>query len=269
MSTDKDPLRSTHETLALIADKLAVERRTNSDVAAPETPTTPIVVPEPPPAAAAPQPEMPAAAAPPEPTPSGAPISSPPPAAAAPAPVPAAESVAIAPLKNMWQRQPVRDAVLTYFPMAIAVMSLGLSIYQGFLFHESIDIMQRNVARGEYIRTCRDIIETYFQVKQRVGVLMPVADRGNVAGASRVTEVNRLDAQAAIAKFGGLGTYLANFQDPGTRARYTELTRTLAGIMDTARTTQLTEIDKLFAPADKLFSQMNDDCARQSRAMRM
>jgi hypothetical protein len=96
---------------------------------------------------------------------------------------------------------------------------------------------------------------------------MPTPDRGNVAGASRVSEASRLDAQAAIAKFGGLGTYLANFQDAGTRARYTELTKLLSDIYDNARNTPLANIDRVFAPADKLFSQMNDDCARLSRTM--
>jgi len=159
--------------------------------------------------------------------------------------------------------------MLTYFPMLIAVLSIGMSVYQGYLFNQSIDVMQRNVARGEYIRTCREIIETYFQVKQKVGVLMPAADRGNIAGASRVTENNRLEAQAAIAKFGGLGTYLANFQDAGTRARYTDLTKTLTGVMENARNVQLADIDKLFAPAEKLFALMNEDCARLARAIRM
>jgi hypothetical protein len=166
--------------------------------------------------------------------------------------------------------------LITYFPMLIAIISLGMSIFQGYLFHRSIDLSQRsldlverNVARGEYIRTCREVIETYFQVKQKVSALMPAADRSNVVGASRITEAHRLDAQAAIAKFGGLGTYLANFQDPGTRARYTDLTRTLSGIMDSARTTQLTDLDKLFEPADKLFASMNDDCVRLARTMRL
>jgi len=170
----------------------------------------------------------------------------------------------------------LRTALLTYFPMLIAVMSLGMSIFQGLLFERSIelsqrsiDLLERNVARGEYIRTCREAIETYFQVKQKVSVLMPAADRSNVVGASRVTEASRLDAQAAIAKFGGLGTYLANFQDPGTRARYTELTRTLTGIFENARTTPLAEIDKTFEPADKLFTSMNDDCVRLARTMRL
>lgn len=161
----------------------------------------------------------------------------------------------------------MNSLVTTYLPIAIALFSLGLSLYQGMLFRESIDIMQRNVARGEYARTCREIIETYFQIKPRIGALMQTPDRGNVAGASRVSEANRLEAQAAIAKFGGLGTYLANFQDAGTRARYTELTKLLSGIYDNARNTPVADIDRVFTPADRLFGQMNDDCARLARAM--
>jgi hypothetical protein len=165
--------------------------------------------------------------------------------------------------------RPLRNAVITYFPMFIATLSLILSIYQGYLFHASIGLMEKNVARGEYIRTCREIIESYFLVKQKVGVLMPAADRSNIVGASRVTENNRLEAQAAVARFGGLGTYLANFQDEATRARYTNLTRTLTSIVENAKNTQLSDIDKLFEPADKIFATMNDDCVKLSRAMRM
>jgi hypothetical protein len=163
----------------------------------------------------------------------------------------------------------LRTAVLTYFPMFIATLSLLLSIYQGYLFHASIDLMEKNVARGEYTRTCREIITTYFDLKQKVAALMPAADRGNIAGASRVSENSRLEAQATVAKFGGLGTYLANFQTDATRASYTDLTRTLGKIVEQARTTQLADIDKLFEPADKLFAAMNEDCVRLSRAMRM
>lgn len=175
-----------------------------------------------------------------------------------------------------WPEPAVRTALVTYFPMLIAILSLGISIFQGYLFHRSIelsqrslDLLERNVARGEYIRTCREVIETYFQVKQKVSALMPAADRGNVAGASRVTEAHRVEAQAAVARFGGLGTYLANFQDPGTRARYTDLTRTLSGIVEHARSAPLVDIDKLFAPADELFATMNDDCVRLARTMRL
>jgi hypothetical protein len=170
-----------------------------------------------------------------------------------------------------------RNVLVIYFPMLIAIISLGMSIYQGYLFQRSIelsqrslDLVERNVARGEFMRTCRELSETFFELRPKIGVLMPTPDRGNVAGASRVSEHSRLEAQAVIARFGGLGTYLANFsQDPGTRARYTQMTRTLTGIMDSARTTPLTDLDKLFEPADKLFTTMNDDCVRMARTTRL
>ena len=147
-----------------------------------------------------------------------------------------------------------RSVVTTYFPMLIAVLALAAAIYQGYLFHAGLDVLQRNVQRGDYLRACRDLIESYYAVKQKVSVLMPAVDRSNVAGASRVTENNRIEAQAAVARFGALSNYLAAVQDPGTRARYAELMRTLSGTIDTARMTQLAEIDKMFEPADKLFA---------------
>jgi len=159
------------------------------------------------------------------------------------------------------------STIAIYLAVTIALCSLGLTIYQGMLFRQGIETLQRADARSEYARACRAIISAYFQIKPKIGALMPAPDRSNVAGASRISETSRVEAQAAIARFGGLGTYLANFQDAGTRARYTELTKLLTGIYDNARTTPLAEIDRVFAPADKLFGQMNDDCARLSRAM--
>jgi hypothetical protein len=97
---------------------------------------------------------------------------------------------------------------------------------------------------------------------------MSAADRSNVAGASRVSETQRLDAQAAIARFTGLGQYLAGFQDAAARARYLELTRQLATIADTARATPLSDIDKLFEPAEKSFAAVSEDCARLARPPR-
>lgn len=163
----------------------------------------------------------------------------------------------------------VGSVATTYFLMIVAVLALAAAVYQAYVFHAGLDAVRRAVARSDYARACRDLVDSYYTVKQKVGVLMPAADRSNVAGASRVTEYNRLEAQAAVARFGALGTYLAAVQDPGTRARYTELMRTLAGAVETARTTQLTDIDKLFEPADKLFGVMNDDCTRLSQPSRL
>jgi hypothetical protein len=233
----------------------------------PAAPTPEPVASIPDPSAATPAPEQPAIA------PSRA-AGEPQTSAAQPEPMP------VPPSQDSPARQSestTRNVLIVYFPMLIAIMSLGMSTYQGYLFQRSIelsqrslDLVERNVARGEFMRTCRELSETYFEIRPKIGVLMPTPDRGNVAGASRVSEHSRLEAQAVVARFGGLGTYLANFSpDPGTRARYTQLTRTLTGILDSARTTPLTELEKLFEPADKLFTTMNDDCVRLARTTRL
>ncbi len=161
-----------------------------------------------------------------------------------------------------------RSSFLTWFFALVATIAIGVALYQGYLFHRTTEAMEKNVARTEISRTCRDIVGAYFEVKQKLSVLMPAADRGNIAGASRVTEANRLEAQAAITKFGGLSAYLANYQDVSARVRYSELTRALNGVMDVARTTPLTDLDRVFAPADKIFSSLNDDCVKTSSALR-
>ena len=161
-----------------------------------------------------------------------------------------------------------RSGFLTWFFALIATIAIGVSLYQGYLFHRTTDTIEKNVTRTEITRTCRDIVGAYFEVKQKMSVLMPAADRGNIAGASRVTEANRLEAQAAITKFSGLSAYLANYQDVSAQVRYAELTRALNGIMDVARTTPLTDLDRVFGPADKIFSSLNDDCVKTSSALR-
>lgn len=156
----------------------------------------------------------------------------------------------------------------TWIITAIAVLSLGVMSYQTYVFQRGIAAMENNAARGQFVVACRDSIGSYYDARQKISVLMPAADRGNVAGASRVTEFNRLEAQASIAKLSSIVSYLASFQDPGTRVRYTELTRSLNGVMDVARTTPLSDIDRIFSPADKLFAGMNEDCARLSQSAR-
>ena len=49
----------------------------------------------------------------------------------------------------------IRTAVVTYFPMFIAVLSLVTSIYNGYLNNKFVDIIQRNFGRTEYLRTCK------------------------------------------------------------------------------------------------------------------
>lgn len=143
----------------------------------------------------------------------------------------------------------LRSALLLYFPMFIATLSVISSLYQAYLFTRSINIAQQNVARSEYLRTCSAIIDTYFQIKLAVA------------------QGPRTDAANLVGKFGALGTYLANFQDDAVRARYTDLTTELGAIA--AQPPAGPKIEDRFEKADRLFTQMNDDCARLAQVVRM
>ena len=153
----------------------------------------------------------------------------------------------------------VHTTLVTYFPMLIAILSVLSSIYQGYLFAHSNDLIQRNVLRSEYLRTCREIIDTYFQIKLAVTQL---ADAGRGANRSETNEAANLTG-----KFGALGTYLANFQDEEIRVRYTQLARELSRLVATAR--EPGDAAKRFDVADSLFAQMNEDCVRLAQVIRM
>src|SRR5688572_5825395 len=96
----------------------------------------------------------------------------------------------------------VRTILMTYFPMFIATLSLVTSIYNGYLNALFVDLIQRNVTRMDYMRTCKEVIDAYFQVKLRATVIS--RNRGN-AGAGDVMTAEQIEGANAIAKMGALG----------------------------------------------------------------
>jgi hypothetical protein len=158
----------------------------------------------------------------------------------------------------------IRTAVVTYFPMFIAVLSLVTSIYNGYLNGKFVDIIQRNFGRTEYLRTCKEIIDAYFQVKFRAGLVSESSDRDR---AGRVTSAAaaQIDAAGAASKFAALGTYLANLRDEPTRQQYTQLSWDLDKVVREAAKVSPVELNKLFEPADRLFSDMNNDCVKTAQ----
>src|SRR6185503_14790590 len=110
------------------------------------------------------------------------------------------------------QREKIRVTLVTFFPMFIATLSLMAAIFNGYLNSRFIDIIQRNVGRSEYMRTCKEAIDAYFQVKFRAGVLAQSASAAP-APASAAPTPAAVDAANAVAKFAALGTYLANLRD--------------------------------------------------------
>ena len=155
----------------------------------------------------------------------------------------------------------VRAVLLAYFPMFIATLSLVTSIFNGFLNARFVTIIESNLGRGEYLRTCRDAIDAYFQVKFRAGVISR-----NAANASNTAPPNmspdQVDGANAVARMAALGTYLANLRGESVRERYTELSIAVENAINAARHTPPAEIDKLFEPADRIFAELNADCVK-------
>jgi hypothetical protein len=145
----------------------------------------------------------------------------------------------------------LRTAVIVFFPMFIAALSLVTSIYNGYLNNKFVTLIQGNVGRVEYLRTCRDIIDAYFQVKLRTDLL-------------RADPVARADALNAVAKFGALGTYLANLRNEDIRREYTHLTWELDAIAK--RALDGAAADDQFAKADGMFSKLNEDCIKSAQS---
>ena len=155
----------------------------------------------------------------------------------------------------------IRPLMITFFPMFIAVLSLLTSIYNGYLNNRFVDLIENNVSRLEYMRTCKEIIDAYFVVKVRAGGI------ATTTGPER--ERVGLSAAEAAAKFGALGTYLANLRDEATRERYTRLTSTIDSIVAEARKGAATDMSKSVAAADREFGALNEDCVRSAKAQRL
>jgi len=154
--------------------------------------------------------------------------------------------------------------VITFFPMFIATLSLVTSIYNGYLNNRFVDLIQRNLGRAEYMRTCKETIDAYFQIKFKAGLLSASGERER-AGTAQSAAGEQIDAAAAVNKFAALGTYLANLRDEVIRVRYTELVRTLEKAVAEARRTPPGELDRVFEGADRIFTELNNDCVKSAK----
>lgn len=160
----------------------------------------------------------------------------------------------------MSDRAPDRPPTLTLVTLAIALLSLSTAVYQGWLQTRNLEVVQRDLARRELIRSCKDVIEAYFEAKLRIGRVAALGAEGGSAPASAARDA----AAVAVGRIGALGTYLANFQGEAARGRYTALTRALEAAAGAAETGAVAR-DRLFEAADGLFYGMNEDCVRSVR----
>jgi hypothetical protein len=152
----------------------------------------------------------------------------------------------------------IRTAIVVYFPMFIAALSLVTSIYNGYLNSRFVDFIQHNLARGESLRTCKEILEAHAQVELRARILSQVGQR---SGASTELTAARNEADTALIKYVSLATYLANLR-PEARERYTQLSLALEKVLNDAPQIPEAEVKKRLDQTEQMFSGMNDDCVR-------
>lgn len=164
--------------------------------------------------------------------------------------------------------EPVRRSganTLAYISFFVAALSLLTSVYQGYLNTRFVEVVQSNVSRAETARTCKDLIDAFFQFKFKTGEYLIAIERERNAAAPAVIAAEA-SARNAVSRFGALGTYLANFQGEKKREQYTQLTWELERVVRAAATTPATDAAKLYEKADTMFGAMNDDCVRSATA---
>jgi hypothetical protein len=141
---------------------------------------------------------------------------------------------------------------LALVSVVIALLSLVASVVQNVNYLRSIDSMQRNILRTESLRTCRDLIDTFFRFRLKAEAVQLSGSAG----------MNGAELKALAYQFGGLGTFLANFHPDAARARYSALAWQLNTIAEKAGSLPKDAFDALFVEADRQFATINDDCVK-------
>jgi hypothetical protein len=159
-----------------------------------------------------------------------------------------------------------RAAAVIYFPMFIATLSLVTSIYNGYLNNRFVELIQENLGRTEAMHTCKDVIDAYFQVKFRAGIVSENGARERATGTPVPgAAAAQIEALNAVNKVGALGTYLANLSNERARDHYTRLTEELEKIAKEAPRLAPADLNSRFGAADELFSGMNSDCVKSAK----
>ncbi len=143
-------------------------------------------------------------------------------------------------------------------PLAIAILSLVSSIYQSWNYARNIESAQRNVLRAESLRTCRDVIDVFFLFRLKSEEAQTMREAAN--------PMLQAELKAIVYKFGGFGTFLANFQDEAARVRYTELSWDMLYLAENTVKMSKEEFAKRFAKVDGNFGKLNEDCVRAAQS---
>lgn len=144
---------------------------------------------------------------------------------------------------------------LPVIALTVSLLSLLSSGFQSWNYARNIESVQRNVLRAENLRTCKEIIDVFFQLRLK-------SEEANHAAA----ENSALELKSLAYRFGALGTFLANFRDEPVRLRYTQLSWELLRIANQAATMPKAEFDASFAKVDAIFTELNNDCVKSAQS---
>jgi hypothetical protein len=147
---------------------------------------------------------------------------------------------------------------LIILPLIIAGLTLVSQSFQSINYARNIESAQRNVLRAEALKTCRDIIDVFFQFRLK-------AEEANHRQAASSPMLGA-EMKALVYRFSAYGTFLANFQDESTRTRYTELTWELNTIAEGAASLTAADFSRRFAAVDERFGKLNEDCVKAAQA---
>lgn len=157
------------------------------------------------------------------------------------------------------------NAALPLISLIIAGLSLAATIAQTYNYRRNIESIQKNVLRAENLRSCKEVIEVFFDFRLKLEQLNATASgQGSAAGQGSSTDAARLALKSVVYKFGAAGTFLANFAPETARARYAALAWDMLDIVDKAGTFEIGQFETRFARIDDAFSAMNSDCVRSA-----
>jgi hypothetical protein len=158
-----------------------------------------------------------------------------------------------------------RRSWLMWFPLGIAALSLVSSIFQSVNYSRQIESAQRNVLRVENLKTCKEVIEVFFQFRLKAEEANRLAVVLRETGKS-ADDATAIELKSRVYKFGALSTFLANFRDEDTRYRYTQLSWELLSVGEKASKVSADEFTRIFNALDKSFDAFNQDCVKSAQS---
>jgi hypothetical protein len=136
--------------------------------------------------------------------------------------------------------------------LVTAVLALASSSFQSWSHARSIEVVQRNVLRAENVRTCRSIMDVFFQLRFKT-------DEANMSCPPS------MELKPLVDKFGALATHLTHFREEAVWQLDTVLNWQTPSVAERAATGSVAEYQAHFVKRDASFTTLSDDCTKAAQ----